>query len=64
MIILIKNKSQIGYKITLGRMGIEKGIKLGLEKFGRERFGGVGVGWVIMEMGKFFNFLNFFKKFL
>lgn len=64
MIILIKNKSQIGYKFTLGRVEIEKGIELGLEEFGRVGFGGGGVGWVIMEMGKFFNFLNFFKKFL
>ena len=64
MIILIKNECGIGYKITLGRAEIKKGIELGLDEFGRVAFGGVGVGWVIMEMGKFFNFLNFFKKFL
>ena len=64
MIILIKNENEIRYKITLGRVGVEKCVKLELKEFVREGFGGVGVGWVIMEMGKFFNFLNFFKKFL
>lgn len=53
MITLIKNKDGIGYKITLGRVGIEKSIELGLEKFGRVGFG------VIMGTEKFFSFLNF-----
>ena len=42
MIILIKNESEIGYKITLGRVEIEKGIELGLEEFGRVGFGDGG----------------------
>ena len=42
MIILIKNECGIGYKITLGRAEIKKGIELGLEEFGREGFGDGG----------------------
>lgn len=39
MIILIKNESEIGYKITLGRAEVEKGVELGLDGIGREEFG-------------------------
>ena len=42
MVILIKNESEIGYKITLERVEIEKGIELGLEEFGRVGFGDGG----------------------
>lgn len=41
MIILIKNECGIGYKITLGRAEIKKGIELGLEEFGRVGLMGV-----------------------
>ena len=55
MIILIKNENEIRYKITLGRVEIEKGIELGLEEFGRDGFG-----------GGFFDFLFFlfFENFI
>ena len=39
MIILIKNENEIGYKITLGRVWVEKSVELILEEFGREGFG-------------------------
>ena len=39
MIILIKNESEIGYKITLGRVEVEKSVELGLDGIGREEFG-------------------------
>lgn len=40
MIILIKNESEVGYKITPGRVGREKWIELGLERIGGEGFCG------------------------
>lgn len=39
MIILIKNESEIGYKITLERVVKEKDVELGLDGIRRE-------GWV------------------
>lgn len=39
MIILIKNNSEVGYKITLGKVGKKRGIELGLEGIRREGFG-------------------------
>lgn len=42
MLMLMKNKSEIGYKITLGGWRVEKGVELGLERIGREWVGG---GW-------------------
>lgn len=38
----MKNKSKIGYKITPGRGRVEKDVELGLDRIGREGFGG---GW-------------------
>ena len=56
MIILIKNENKIGYKITPERVGIEKGIELELEKFGRVGLMGVRRGW---DWKNFLIFLNF-----
>lgn len=39
MIILIKNESGIGYKITLGKVERKRRIKLGLEEIAGEGFG-------------------------
>lgn len=57
MIILIKNESEIGYKITFGRVEVEKGVELGLDGIGRE---GVGEWWMGMRDNGSEKFL-FFK---
>lgn len=59
MIILIKNENEIGYKITLGRVEVEKDVELGLEGIGRGEFDDGGMGMRDNESEKFLNFLNF-----
>lgn len=62
MIILIKNEYGIGYKITPGRVEVEKSIELGLD--GIERGG--WLEWVGSKKNlvvKNFYFLNFLKNF-
>ena len=58
MIILIKNESEIGYKITLGRVEVEKGVELGLEGIGS--LGGNGIEMCDNESEKNFYFLKFY----
>lgn len=60
MIILIKNKGKVWYKITLRTVGRRKWIEWGLERIGREVVSGVveksyGVG----DEKIFLTFLNF-----
>lgn len=40
MIILIKNESEVGYKITLGKVEMERRIELGLEGIMGKGLGG------------------------
>lgn len=59
MIILIKSESEIGYKITLERVEVEKDVELELEEIGEEEFDDGGMGMRDNESEKFLNFLNF-----
>lgn len=56
MIILIKSESEIGYKITLERVEVEKDVELELEEIGEEEFDDGGMGMRDNESEKFLNF--------
>lgn len=61
MIILIKNESEVGYKITPRKVEMERRIELGLERIVGEGFGG---GFLIFLFFEIFIFLIFFENFL
>ena len=68
MITLIKNKGEVGYKITLRKVEMERRIELGLDGIGRVGFGGGFFDFLFFYFLKilFFNFLifNFFENFI